>query len=193
MPAALTDFLDAGPPPIVFTLGSSAVWVARDFFKESIAAAKQLRRRAVLLIGGAANFSEELPDDMIAADYAPYEILLPRACAVVHHGGVGTTAQGLLAGVPTLIVPFAFDQFDNAEHSRRMGTSRTLYRKRYSAAPAVSELAELLDKEKYAQRAKHIREQLKHENGPSRAADLIEQVLTGQQTRDQELAYALSD
>jgi rhamnosyltransferase subunit B len=192
MPAALTQFLDAGPPPIVFTLGSSAVWVARDFFKESIAAAKQLGRRAVLLIGGAANFSEELPDDMIASDYAPYETLLPRACAVVHHGGVGTTAQGLLAGVPTLIVPFAFDQFDNADHARRMGTSRTLYRKHYSATPAVRELAELLDKETYAQRAMHIREQLKQENGPSRAADLIEQVLTGQ-TRDQELAYALSD
>jgi rhamnosyltransferase subunit B len=193
MPVELTNFLNAGPPPIVFTLGSSAVWVARDFFKQSIAVAQHLHRRAILLIGDAGNLSEELPDGMIEADYAPYEILLPRACAVVHHGGVGTTAQGLLSGVPTLIVPFAFDQFDNADHARRMGTSRTLYRKRYTANTAAKELGELLSKEMYSERAKHVSEQLKQENGPSRAADLIEKVLTDHHTRDQELAYAFGN
>lgn len=192
-PPALADFLNAGPPPIIFTLGSSAVWVARDFFKESIAAARQLRRRAVLLIGDATNLPEDLPDNVIAADYAPYETLLPRGCAVVHHGGVGTTSQGLLAGVPTLIVPFAFDQFDNAEHARRLGTSRTLYRKRYTATTAARELGELLGEEAYAETARQVSEQLKQENGPSVAADLIERVLAGEQTRDQELAYAFSD
>jgi rhamnosyltransferase subunit B len=147
----------------------------------------------VLLVGNVGNLTEELPDDMIAADYAPYQNLLPRACAVVHHGGVGTTAQGLLAGVPTLIVPFAFDQFDNADHARRMGTSRTLYRKRYTTATATRELSELLSKEAYAERAKHVSEQLKEENGASQAADLIEKVLTGEQTRDRELVYAFGD
>jgi rhamnosyltransferase subunit B len=193
MPPALADFLDAGPPPIVFTLGSSAVWVARDFFKESIAAARQLGRRAVLLIGEATNFTEELPDNMITADYAPYEALLPWGCAVVHHGGVGTTSQALLAGVPTLIVPFAFDQFDNADHARRLGTSRTLYRKRYTATTVARELGELLSKEAYAEMARQVSKQLKRENGSSVAADLIERVLAGEQTRDRELAYAFSD
>jgi len=193
MPAELTQFLDAGPPPIIFTLGSSAVWVAQDFFKHSIDAARQMGRRAVLLIGHAGNLSTQLPADMIAADYAPYQELLPRGCAVVHHGGVGTTAQGLLAGVPTLIVPFAFDQFDNADHARRMGTSRTIYRKRYTATTAARELGELLSKEAYPETAKHVSEQLKQENGPGVAADLIERVLTGEQTRDQELAYAFGN
>ena len=144
MPPELLRFLDNGAPPIVFTLGSSAVWVARDFFKESIEAAKRLGRRAVLLIGDERNLPGTLPEGIIAVDYAPYQSLLPRACAVVHHGGVGTTSQGLLAGVPTLIVPFAFDQSDNAEHAYKLGTSRTLYRKNYFAPRVANELHELL-------------------------------------------------
>ena len=68
MPAELAEFLDAGRPPIVFTLGSSAVWVARDFFRESIEAAKRLGQRAVLLVGGERNHQPSLPDDMIAVD-----------------------------------------------------------------------------------------------------------------------------
>jgi rhamnosyltransferase subunit B len=87
----------------------------------------------VLLIGDERNLPHSLPEGIIALDYAPYQSLLPKACAVVHHGGVGTTSQGLLAGVPTLIVPFAFDQADNAEHARKVGTSRTLYRGKYFA------------------------------------------------------------
>lgn len=127
MPAELSMFLDDGPAPIVFTLGSSAVWVARDFYRESIAAAKLLGRRAVLLLGDGRNQPvEPLPEEMITVAYAPFETLLPHGCAMVHHGGVGTTSQGLRAGIPTLIVPFAFDQPDNAAHAARLGTSRTL-------------------------------------------------------------------
>ena len=173
----LIRFLDEGAPPIVFTLGSSAVWVARDFFQESIAAAQRLGRRAVLLIGDERNRPRSLPEGIIAADYAPYHSLLPRACAVVHHGGVGTTSQGLLAGVPTLIVPFAFDQSDNAEHARKVGTSRTLYRQNYRVPRVANELHELLTKPAYSRRAVEVRQKLLQEDGPGRAADLIEQVL----------------
>jgi rhamnosyltransferase subunit B len=173
----LSQFLENGPPPIVFTLGSSAVWVARDFFHESIEAAKSLGRRAVLLIGDERNLPHSLPEGMIAVDYAPYQSLLPKACAVVHHGGVGTTSQGLLAGVPTLIVPFAFDQADNAEHARKVGSSRTLYRNKYFAPKVAAELDTLLTQPSYASRALAASNELKQENGPARAADLIEQVL----------------
>src|SRR6185503_9852726 len=189
----LTRFLENGPPPIVFTLGSSAVWVARDFFRESIEAAKRLGRRAVLLIGDERNLPGSLPEGIIAVDYAPYQSLLPRACAVVHHGGVGTTSQGLLAGVPTLIVPFAFDQSDNAEHAYKLGTSRTLYRKNYFAPRVAKELHELLTQPTYSRNALEVSRQLKQEDGPGRAADLIEQVLSGRQNRSEELVYASGD
>src|SRR5215510_2613493 len=149
----LISFLDNGEPPIVFTLGSSAVWVARDFFQESIEAAKRLGRRAVLLIGDERNMPRSLPEGIIAVDYVPYQSILPRACAVVHHGGVGTTSQGLLAGVPSLIVPFAFDQSDNADHARRLGTSITVYRQHYKAERVARELERLLTDKGFSERA----------------------------------------
>jgi UDP:flavonoid glycosyltransferase YjiC (YdhE family) len=193
IPIELMHFLDNGAPPIVFTLGSSAVWVARDFFEQSIKAAKLIGRRAVLLVGDERNLPHALPEGIIALDYLPYQTLLPRACAVVHHGGVGTTSHGLLAGVPTLIVPFAFDQSDNAEHAFKMGTSRTLYRDKYDAPRVASELEELLRRPSYARRALEVSQRLKQENGPARAADLIEQVLTGTRNRTEEAAYATGD
>lgn len=190
VPTELTHFLDNGAPPVVFTLGSSAVWVARDFFRESIDAAKRLGRRAVLLIGDERNLPRMIPEGVMLLDYVPYQSLLPRACAVVHHGGVGTTSQGLLAGVPTLIVPFAFDQSDNAEHARKLGTSRTLYRKNYLGPRVASELHELLTQPAYARRAIEVSQNLKLENGPVRAADLIEEAMSGKPNNAEELTYA---
>jgi UDP:flavonoid glycosyltransferase YjiC (YdhE family) len=178
MPPELTRFLDEGPPPIVFTLGSSAVWVARDFYRESIAAAKLLGRRAVLLIGDERNqLRESLPPEIIAVDYAPFEALLARACAMVHHGGVGTTSNGLRAGIPTLIVPFAFDQPDNAAHAAQLGCSRTLPRAKYYAARVAKELDILLTKPEHTAKAREIGGLLRREKGAAVAADLIEQVL----------------
>src|SRR4030095_6991667 len=113
MSKALVEFLAAGPAPIIFTLGSTAVWVARDFFTQSMEAATRLGKRAVLLIGDERNLLPELPEYIFAAEYVPYQSLLPHASVVVHSGGAGTTSQAMLAGVPTLIVPFAFDQFYN--------------------------------------------------------------------------------
>lgn len=192
-PSELSQFLDSGPRPVVFTLGSSAVWVARDFFRESIEAAKRLGQRAVLLIGDERNHPGALPENMITVDYVPYESLMPRASVVVHHGGVGTTSHGLLAGVPTLIVPFAFDQSDNAEHARRLGVSRTVYRNQYRAERVASELKKLLQEPTYARRSVEVSRQLKRENGPARAADLIEEVLGGTRKNVEELAYASGD
>lgn len=197
MPAALTSFLDDGAAPIVFTLGTSAVWVAQDFFRESIAAAKLLGRRAVLLIGDERNRVENLPPEMIAVNYAPFAELLPRACALVHHGGVGTTSEGLRAGIPSLIVPFAFDQPDNAAHAARLGVSRTLPRTKYRAARVARELDILLTKADYKNRAQETGRSLRAENGAAAACDLIEEVLREEQDvllpTLEEPAYASGD
>jgi UDP:flavonoid glycosyltransferase YjiC (YdhE family) len=194
MPTALANFLDDGPPPIVFTLGSSAVWVARDFYRESIEATKMIGRRAVLLIGDDRNqLTESLPREVIAVNYAPFEALLPRACAMVHHGGVGTTSQGLRAGVPTLIVPFAFDQPDNAAHAARLGCSRTLARTKYLSPRVAKELRALLEAPDYANRARAVEQQLRMENGAKMACDLMEAVLKAKVSAErapEELLYA---
>jgi len=177
-PAGLFEFLDAGSPPIVFTLGSSAFWVARDFYRDSIAAARALGRRALLLIGHSRNLpSEALPDGVAAFEYAPYSEVLPRACAIVHQGGVGTTGQGLRAGRPVLILPHAHDQFDNAARVARLGCGRVLPRPRYSARSAVTELKALLGDTRYAERAAETGRLVRQENGARAAADAIETVL----------------
>ena len=177
-PRGLIEFLDAGPPPIVFTLGSSAFWVARNFYRDSISAARTLDRRALLLIGHSRNLpSENLPDGVAAFEYAPYSEVLPRACAIVHQGGVGTTGQGLRSGRPVLILPHAFDQFDNAARVARLGCGRVLPRPRYNAKSAVTELQALLDDARYAERAAEVAEVVGQENGARAAADAIESVL----------------
>jgi len=171
----LEKFLDDGPAPIVFTLGSSAVYVADDFYKVSIEAARQLKRRAVLLIGNERNRPKEsLPEGIVAFDYAPYGQILPRAAAIVHQGGVGTTGQGLRAGVPTLVIPFNHDQPDNAYRLARLGISRTLSRKKYIVPNVIKELDSLLSNKSYALKAADIGRQVRSENGASKAADEIE-------------------
>ena len=194
MPVELERFLDDGPAPIVFTLGSSAVWVARDFFRESIEAAKRLGRRAVLLVGDERNRHRCASGRDDCADYAPYQSLLPRAAAMVHHGGVGTTSQGLLAGVPTLIVPFAFDQSDNAEHARKLGTSRTLYRNNYFAPRVSNELHELLTRPAYARRATEVSQTT--ETGKWTSASSRSDragAVSATEAATEELAYAAGD
>ena len=113
---ALEAFLNAGPPPIVFTLGSAAVLDAGDFYEQSARAALQLGHRAVLLVGTdpANRPSTHVSFDTFCATYAPFSSLFPRAALIVHQGGVGTTAQALRAGKPMLIMPYSHDQPDNA-------------------------------------------------------------------------------
>lgn len=172
----LQQFLDAGEPPIVFTLGSAAVMAPGSFYQESIQAAKQLNRRAVLLIGKNTP-PENLSQDILAVSYVPYSQLFPRACAIVHQGGIGTTAQALRASRPTLVMPYSHDQPDNAARVERIGTSRTISRKQYSASQVAHELRELLENSNYATKAAEIGRIIQAENGVGVACDAIEKQL----------------
>lgn len=177
-PPGLLEFLESGPPAIVFTLGSSAFWVAENFYRDSIKAAQELGQRALLLIGHARNQPQEpLPPGIAAFEYAPFGEVLPRASIVVHQGGVGTTGQALRSGRPTLIVPHAHDQFDNADRVAKLGCGRTIARPRYNARTATSELRALLENSGYQDRAAEIGARVQLENGAVVAADAIEEVL----------------
>jgi UDP:flavonoid glycosyltransferase YjiC (YdhE family) len=178
---ALSAFLDAGSPPIVFTLGSSAVTDAGRFYTESAKAAQRLGRRAVLLIGRDPRNrpAQPLPDGVAAFEYAPYSELLPRAVAVVHQGGIGTTGQALRAGRPMLVVPYAFDQPDNAERLSRLGVGCTISRRTYTERRAARVLAALLHDPRYAARATEVARAVRAEDGASSACNAIEDLLEG--------------
>lgn len=179
MPPDLQAFLDRGPAPIVFTLGTSAVFTAGDFYQESIEAVQRLGRRAVLLVGqeGLNELPSPLPEGIIGAAYAPHSELFARAAAIVHQGGVGTTGQALRAGKPTLIVPFAHDQPDNAVRVARRGGARWILRSRYNARSAERELRLLLEDPEYARRADEVGRRVRAEDGVDTACDAIEALL----------------
>jgi rhamnosyltransferase subunit B len=177
----LSRFLDDGDAPIVFTLGSSAVEAARDFYEDSIAAVRALGRRAVLLAGPArtARLAPTLPAGMLAVDHAPHSLLFPRAAAIVQQCGAGTLGQALRAGRPILAVPFAHDQPDNAWRATRLGIARTIQARRYSTRRATREIARLLEDPSYAERARAVGEQVRSEQGAAAACAAIEAVLRG--------------
>ena len=170
----LMEFLGKGPAPIVFTLGSAAIHVAGDFYRTSIEAAKILNRRAVLLVGTDNNRPKiSLPESIAVFNYAPYSELLPRAAAIVHQGGVGTTGQGLRAGIPMLVMPYNHDQPDNAARVTRLGVARTISRDSYKSNRVARELKELLENANYSRRASDVGQQVRAENGAAKAVELI--------------------
>ena len=120
LPAELERFLAAGDAPIVLTPGSGNRQ-ARGWLARGVAAAGRLGRRAVLLTPHRQQVPPTLPPGMLWLPYVPLRALLPRAAALVHHGGIGTTAEALRAGVPQVVVPLAYDQFDNAARVRALG------------------------------------------------------------------------
>ncbi|UPG95144.1 glycosyltransferase [Luteibacter aegosomatissinici] len=173
---ALLRWLDAGTPPIVFTLGSAAVHASEGFLRESVDAARRLGCRAVLLTGSPA-LRERLAikdDNVFAADYAPHGALFARAAVVVHHGGVGTTQESMRAGRPSLVVPHGFDQPDNAARVKRLGVGEVLPATRYRADRAAAKLALLLEDAPLRARAEEVARRMKQEQGARVAADVIE-------------------
>jgi UDP:flavonoid glycosyltransferase YjiC (YdhE family) len=174
----LEEFLAAGEPPVVFTLGTSAVGAAGRFFHESAAAAARLGVRAVLLTGGfARNRPERLPPNVLLVDRAPHQLLFPRASVLVHQVGAGTTAQGLRSGRPMLLVPHGHDQFDNARRVRKLGLARTVLPNDYRAERIARDLSALLSDASYRERAAATAAIVRAEGGAETAAEVIERLL----------------
>ena len=135
------DFVVPQDRPIVFTSGT-AHHHCRSFFEAAAQACVQLKRPGLLLSTFPENFPLELPDNVRTMPYMSFTRLLPYCAAIVHHGGIGTTSQALAAGIPQLIRPMAFDQFDNANRIEKLGCGRWLRNDRNLA----NELQQILDK-----------------------------------------------
>jgi UDP:flavonoid glycosyltransferase YjiC (YdhE family) len=178
LPSPVARFLDEGPPPVVFTLGSAVCGHAGSFFENSVRCAKMLNRRALLVVGRPRLDSlGSLPSGVISAEYVPFAELFPRAAAIVHHGGIGTTGLAMRAGCPMLVVPHAWDQPDNALRVARLGIGRVLPKRSYQPERAAAELTCLLDNPTYSERACQIGEQIRRERGVQAACDALENVL----------------
>jgi len=143
LPAEVAAFLDAGEPPVAFTLGS-AMKHGHAFFAAAVEACRRLGRRGILLTGYPEQLPAGLPEGVRHFAYVPFGRLLPRVAALVHHGGIGTTAQALAAGVPQLIMPMAHDQPDNAARVCRLGVGRSIPRGSFRGPAVARTLGALL-------------------------------------------------
>jgi len=141
--AELAEFLDSGEPPLVFTAGSANAQ-AREFFRVSVEVCRAGGYRGILLTEFAGLLPERLCEGIRHFEYLPFSEVFPRARAVVHHGGIGTVAQALAAGVPQLLVPAAHDQPDNAARVRRLGAGSVLRPSRYRTRTVLARLDYLL-------------------------------------------------
>lgn len=170
----LQAFFDAGPAPVVFTLGSSAVGAAGRFYADSLQAVTGIGVRALFLTGPhPQGLPAVLPETVLTWPYAPHGPAFARAAAIVHQGGVGTTAQALTSGRPSLVVPFAHDQFDNAERVRRLGAGLSLPRSKYNPRSAEEALRQLLHNRSHLDAASAVGLKLRSEDGAEAAARAI--------------------
>ena len=173
LPDEIESFLAAGSPPLVFTPGSGNQFGAK-FFQAAVEAAGRLQRRAILCIPFPQHVPRNLATDVIRSEYAPFSRLLLRAAAMVHHGGMGTTAQALAAGIPQLIMPLAHDQFDNATRVGRLGVGDTLLPARFTGKALARKLEPLLKSLEVAERCRALASRLTQRDGCQRTALVLE-------------------
>jgi rhamnosyltransferase subunit B len=137
------EFLDAGPAPVVFTPGSAMTHAAPQF-AAVVEACRRSGRRAILLTRHPEQLPPSLPPEVRHFDYVPFSQLLPHCAATIHHGGIGSVAQALAAGVPQVVMCMSHDQFDNAERLERMGVGEALPPKKFRADRLAATLDRLL-------------------------------------------------
>ncbi|HEY8099456.1 MAG TPA: glycosyltransferase [Burkholderiaceae bacterium] len=172
LPDELNAFLQAGEAPIGFTAGTANA-TSHKFFATSVEVCRSSGRRGIMLTQNAAQLPASLPSNVLHVPYAPFKALLPRLAAFVHHGGIGSTSEALRAGVPQLIRPMAYDQFDNASRAVRLGVAREILPRLYKPKAVTKVLAELVDNENVRAHCQKIAKKLATEDGIARACDEI--------------------
>jgi len=171
----LESFLKQGDPPIAFSFGS-AMRHGKPYFEAAVEASRILGKRGLLLAKGKEQVPEKLPATVLHVDYAPFSEVFPRCAAVVHHGGIGTCAQALAAGVPQLIMPISFDQPDNARRLEKLGVGGRLWPKRFTGKNVAKEIFRLLDSPATLMRCKDVAEFMQEADETAKACEWIEEL-----------------
>ena len=172
--ARLSQFLDEDEPPLVFAPGS-AMEHGQAFFQAAVQSCVALGHRGILLTRDARQLPQELPPSVHHCPYAPFSLLLPRARALVHHGGIGSCAQALRAALPQLTTPMAFDQFDNAMRLEILGVGASLPRSDVQFGSMASQLRALLAQPKVASACRQAAIKVRQDDPLGIICDLLEQ------------------
>lgn len=177
-PAPLVEFLAAGPPPVYLGFGSTITRDAERLVRVSLEALKQIGQRAILLSGWSQLERFNLPDFVFPIEAVPHDWLFPQMAAIVHHGGAGTTAAGLRAGVPAVIVPFTSDQPFWGRRVYQLGVGPQPIPVRQFTADKLSQaLIRATSDEAMQQRAATLGERIRAENGVACAVEIMARLL----------------
>lgn len=174
-PAALVDFLDAGAPPVYIGFGSMSNRDPEQTANLVVEALQRTGQRAVVLSGWGGLRKADLPESVFMIDSVPHAWLFPRVAAVVHHGGAGTTAAGLRAGVPSIIIPFFGDQPFWGWRIARAGVGpEPIARKSLSVERLAAALKIAVEDAEMRRKAEQLGEKIREEDGVGRAVQVIE-------------------
>jgi sterol 3beta-glucosyltransferase len=172
-PPELAHFLKAGPPPVYIGFGSPGTRQPLEIVASVVSALETHRLRGVLALAGEVE-NLMLPDTILPIAEAPHAWLFPRMAAVVHHGGAGTTAASLRAGVPTLVTPLAVDQFFWGQRVEALGVGpRPIPQRSLSAARLAQALGQATQDEAMQARAQALGQAIQAEDGVQRAVETI--------------------
>ncbi len=178
LPDELEEFLRCGAPPVLVTLGTSSAMKPGQFFNDASAALERVGRRALFLTGPAP--TDLVPGNspsQLVAEFTPLSSVAPRCAAAVHHGGAGTAAAFLEAGIPQLIVPGIYGQPHTAHRLRELGLAEVLPWRRVTRSRLATSLERLLSDASYADAATRVADQLANECGATLAAERVEGLL----------------
>jgi rhamnosyltransferase subunit B len=177
LPDDVEEFLQAGDPPIVFAPGSANTQ-ADHFFRTAVAVCGRLGRRGILATKYADQLPANLPPTIVHFGFVPFSLLLPRAAGLVHHGGIGTCAQGLAAGLPQVVMPMAYDQLDNGLRLVRLGVGAVVRQRSFRPRKVAAALSRLLGSPTVAERTRHWAGKCDGSASLRRACELLESLPT---------------
>ena len=177
-PNELTAFLEAGEPPVYIGFGSMSVRDPEAHFQLILDALEQAGMRGIIASGWAGLSQPDLPDSVYQAGYIPHDWLFPRMAAVVHHGGAGTTANGLRAGVPNIVVPFFGDQpyWGSRVHDLGAGP-KSIPNKKLTAEKLAEAIGQAVNDPTIRENARSLGERIRQEAGVTRAVEIINRMI----------------
>jgi UDP:flavonoid glycosyltransferase YjiC (YdhE family) len=173
------EFMENGEPPVIFTPGTANMH-AEKFFKIAADVCKKMGRRGLFLSRFPHQIPADLPEGVRHFKYAPLGRILSRSAAIVHHGGIGTTAQAMSCGTPQIIMPFSFDQFDNAYRVERLGTGTSLRQSDFSHENLQNALEKILEQDRYRTACLKVLSCFEKKNPIKESCDIIEAFIKNQ-------------
>ncbi|HEY3839422.1 MAG TPA: glycosyltransferase [Bryobacteraceae bacterium] len=174
LPDQLSQFLDAGEPPVVLTAGSQNNH-GRWFFEAAVEACKQIGCRGLLVSAFPDQVPENLPDGLLHVPFVPFNAVFRRGRVAVHHGGIGTMAPAFAAGIPQIAVPSFFDQPDNAARLERLGAGLRVARKDFSGQSLADALGRVLREPVFARKARELSHDVDGPKAVAESCDVLEQ------------------